>query len=410
VSTPARLLSINNYHYRRGGAEAVYFDHDQLFRELGWDTAFFSMQHDKNVASEWSAYFVDEIELGRDYGLLNKLAMAPKIIYSLEARRKLGDLLECFLPDIAHVHSVYHHISPAVLPLLRDRGVPVVLTAHDLKLLCPAYTMLSQGAVCEACRPNRVWNVAKRRCIKGSLPLSALIGIESAVHRLLDIYGRHVDRVVAPSRFYRDKFIEWGWPEQQVTYIPNYVQVGEFAPRFVAGDYFLYFGRLVRDKGVQTLITAAAEASVPLKIAGTGPHADEFKQLAAALNAEIEFLGFCAGDALHTLIRDARAVVLPSEWYENAPISVLEAYALGTPVLGADIGGIPEMLEPDVTGWLFPSGDAGVLAERLRAVAALPAEHLEASGRAARARVELHYTPTVYSEAMQALYAELLDA
>jgi glycosyltransferase involved in cell wall biosynthesis len=405
-----RLLSINNYHYRRGGAEAVYFDHDALFRSLGWETAFFSMQHPKNEPSDYSRFFVDEIELGHDYSLFSKLAMAPKIIYSREARRKLAALLDAFPADVAHVHSVYHHISPAILPLLHERDIPVVLTAHDLKLLCPAYTMLSNGEICEACKPNKVWNVAAKRCIKGSLPLSALIGIESGVHRLLNIYGKNVARVVAPSRFYRDKFIEWGWPAAQVEYIPNYVNVEQFSPAFKPADYFLYFGRLVKDKGVHTLIAASAQAGVKLKVAGTGPHADEFAKLAVDLNADVEFLGFRSGAELHALIRDARAVVLPSEWYENAPISVLEAYALGTPVIGADIGGIPEMIDRDQTGWLFASGATDELAAALQRAAALPVDAYEAMGRSARARVEADYTAAVYTQAMRQLYKALAPA
>ncbi len=402
-----RLLSINNYHYRRGGAEAVYFDHAALFRGLGWDTAFFSMRHPDNVPCEQERYFVDEIELGHDYSAFAKVVMATKVVYSFEARRKLAALLDAYRPDIAHVHSVYHHISPSILPVLKQRGVPVVLTAHDLKLLCPAYTMLSNSQVCEDCRGGHTWNVFSKRCIKGSAALSLLVGLEAAVHGYLQSYSGNVDCIVTPSRFYRDKFVEWGWPSAQLRYIPNYIEAGDFAPAYGGGDYFLYFGRLVRDKGVHTLIEAAAAAGCRLRIAGTGPHADDFRALAEAKKADVEFLGFCSGADLHGLIRDARAVVLPSEWYENAPISMLESYALGTPVIGADIGGIPEMIDTGETGWLFPSGDAEALADILTRVANMPADETAAAGRAARRRVERDYTSTGYIDAMQALYAEL---
>ena len=227
MSNPGKLLSINNYHYRRGGAEAVYFNHAALFSELGWDTAFFAMHHPKNRDSAQQEFFVDEIELGREKGFLHKLVLAPKIVYSLEARRKLGALLDNFSADIAHIHSVYHHISPSVLSLLKQRGVPVVLTAHDLKLLCPAYTMLSNGKVCEDCLGGKTWNVTRKRCIKGSTALSLLVGIEAFVHGLLKSYGDNVAKIIAPSQFYRDKFVEWGWPEQQLQYIPNYVESGQ---------------------------------------------------------------------------------------------------------------------------------------------------------------------------------------
>lgn len=402
-----KLLSINNYHYRRGGAEAVYFEHDALFRELGWDTAFFAMEHPDNVPCAQSDYFVSEIEFGHDYGLARKIAMAGKIIWSGEARQQMNRLLQDFSPDIAHVHSVYHHVSPSILPLLKAQQIPVVLTAHDLKLLCPAYTMLSNGRVCEDCKPDRTWKVISNKCMKNSSSLSLLIGLESTIHRFLQIYKNNVDRVVAPSQFYRDKFVEWGWPAEQVVYIPNYVDVADFVPGYESRDYVFYFGRLVRDKGVQTLMRAAAAAGVPLRVAGTGPHSDEFRELADELHADIEFLGFQSGEDLHALIRDARAVVLPSEWYENAPISVLEAYALGTPVIGADIGGIPEMVEVGSTGWLFPSGDIEALAAVLRDVSQQSEDRLAEMGRAGRQLTEIRYTKAAYLQGMQSLYAEL---
>ena len=165
------------------------------------------------------------------------------------------------------------------------------------------------------------------------------------------------------------------------------MESGQFTPDFNAGSYFLYFGRLVRDKGVQTLIAASANAGTKLKIAGTGPADTEFRRLAEKLDADVEFLGFRSGQALHKLIADARAVVLPSEWYENSPVSLLEAYALGKPVIGADIGGIPEMITAE-TGWLFTSGNTAELAQCLDTVNALPSGQIAAMGSAARDLVE----------------------
>ena len=401
------LLSINNYHYRRGGAEAVYFDHAAMFQEQGWQTAFFSMHHPENISCEQDRYFVNELELGQNYSVTQKLQMASKVVYSYEARAKLRSLLDVFRPDVAHVHSVYHHISPAILPLLKSREIPVVLTAHDLKLLCPAYTMLSQGEICERCKGGKISNVVRRKCIKDSAALSGLIWAEAALHGALQTYKNNVDIVVTPSQFYRQKFLEWGWADQQLRYIPNYVDASAYAPEYAAGDYFVYFGRLLRDKGVHTLIKATAAAGVRLVIAGTGPHAAEFEALAAASKAQVEFAGYCSGEKLHGLIRGARAVVLPSEWYENAPISILEAYALGKPVIGADIGGIPEMIEPNQSGWLFTSRSADDLAERLRQAMLAPQTELVEMGRAGRAIVEQRYTAAAYLHAMQNVYQQV---
>ena len=400
------LLSINNYHYRRGGADAVYLEHDALFRKAGWNTVCFAMTHPKNRDSEFKEYFVDEIEFGRAYSLSTKAAMAAKIIYSGEAKRKLAGLIDSYQPDIAHVHCVYHHISPSVLPVLRKRGIPVVLTAHDLKILCPAYTMLSRGSICERCSKGAVWNAVLRRCIKDSVPLSALIALESGIHRLLGIYRRNVDKLVAPSRFYQQKFHQNGWPDEQLAYVPNYVRIDEFSPSFAPGNYFVYIGRLSYEKGIATLCNAASEAGVNLVVVGDGPLREVLTRQTASFG-KIRFTGYQSGEALRNWIRNARAVVLPSEWYENAPISVLEAYASGKPVIGARIGGIPELIEEGETGWLFGSGQAAELRDVLSHVDSLSAERISAAGKAAREVAERRHSPERYLNSMEDLYGSM---
>lgn len=405
-----KLLNVNSYHYRRGGSDAVYFDHAALLASQGWDNGFFSMQHPKNEATPWSRYFIDELEFGHSYSLRQKLAMAAKVVYSFEAQRKLRALLQDFPADVAHLHCIYHHLSPSILPVLREAGVPVVLTAHDLKIACPAYKMLNAGGVCERCKTGSVLNVIKHRCVRDSLGASAIVAVESGLHGLrgpLDSYRRHVSRVVAPSRFYVEKLVEWGWPREQLCYIPNYVDAAAFEPQYEPGDYLLYFGRLAPEKGVATLLRAAAQAGVALKLAGTGPEDEALRRLAAELGVDAQFLGFQSGAALHALIRGARAVVLPSEWYENAPMSVLESFAFGKPVLGAQIGGIPEMIEAGLSGWTFASGDVAALAERLREIRATPDARIAEMGRAARATVVQRFYRAGYLQQMLALYAEL---
>ena len=401
------LLSINTYHYRRGGSDAVFFEHDALFREAGWNTAVMTMHHPKNEASPWSEFFVDELEFGHAYGVLQKLSMAGKVIYSVEARQKLDKLLARFRPDVAHVHCIYHHISPSILPLLKQRGIPVVMTAHDLKLCCPAYKMLNRGGICEKCKGGNLLNAVTNRCLRDSLVVSSLVMVESAVHRALGLYRDNLDRIVVPSLFFRDKHIEWGWPAEKLVYIPNFVRAGGFTAQFEPGDYFFYFGRLALEKGVGTLIRAAAKAGVRLRIAGTGPEGDALKALAAEVGGDIEFLGFVSGDPLWKLLREARAIVLPSEWYENAPMSVLEAYASGKPVIGARIGGIPEMVMEGETGWLFESGSVDELAGKLAHMHNQSGAEISAMGQAARRVVEERFNERQYLDAMLRLYESL---
>lgn len=401
----SNLLNVNNYHYRRGGADAVYLDHAALFERLGWSCAFFSMKHERNIPSEWSRFFIEGLEFGGDYSAVQKVSMAGKVIYSFEARNRLARLLDEFRPDVAHLHNIYHHISPSVLQLLHARKVPVVLTTHDLKIACPAYKMLNATGVCERCRDGSVFNVVRHRCVRDSLGASLVVGIESALHdRLLHSYRRYVTRVVAPSVFYRDTFVRWGWPAERFAVVPNFVDASAFAPVFAPGSHFLYFGRLSTEKGVATLIRAAAQSGVQVKVAGTGPLEANLKALASASGARVEFVGFRSGADLHQLIASARAVVLPSEWYENAPMSVLEAYAFGKPVIGARIGGIPELVREGATGACFTSGDVSDCARVLSEFQGMADEQIAAMGRQARAWVESDFSPERYTRAMQAVY------
>ena len=182
------LLSINNYFYPRGGAEVLCLEQNRLLEGIGWQVVPFAMRHANNLPTPWASYFPDEIEFGRSYGLGAKLRNAQRVIFSLQARQKLRQLLGRVRPHIAHVHNVYHHLSPSILPLLKQRGIPVVMTVHDLKLACPAYTMMAENQPCERCRGGRIHNVAVHRCIKGSLALSSLIMLETFVHRLFRLY------------------------------------------------------------------------------------------------------------------------------------------------------------------------------------------------------------------------------
>jgi hypothetical protein len=190
-----RLLSINNYYYARGGAELVFLEQNRMLEAQGWSVVPFAMHHAKNLPSPWERHFVDEIEFGQSYGVARKLAMAGKVVYSREAQRRLEGLIAECRPTLAHAHNVYHHISPSIFPVLRKAGIPSVLTLHDLKVACPAYTMRTNDEICERCKGGRIDNVVRNRCIKGSLALSSLVMVETAVNRMLGSYTRNVDQL-----------------------------------------------------------------------------------------------------------------------------------------------------------------------------------------------------------------------
>ena len=401
------LLSVNSYFYRRDGSEVVFLEHNHLFEKAGWKVVPFSMQHPENLPSDRSRYFVTEVEFGRDYSLAEKLFRVPKVIYSIEARRNIDRLIEDVRPDVCHCHTIYHHLSPSILRSLRLAGVPTVMTLHDLKIACPAYHMLNRHGICERCKGGRLHNVVKHRCVKDSVPLSLVVMTEAVVHKLLGSYSSGVDRFVSPCRFYIEKLVEWGWPRERFVHIPNPIDTARCEPMYDAGRSFLYFGRLSPEKGLVTLIRAAARAKVQLQLAGHGPQLEVLQREAHSAGGDVEFLGHLGEQALMQAISASRATVLPSEWYENAPMSILESFALGKPVIAARIGGIPELVSEDCTGWLFESGSVDQLADCLRAVARMPDARLSEMGRAARERVEQEYSSDLYRARMHRLYEEL---
>lgn len=400
---------MNSYHYRRGGSDVVYFDHAALFEEMGWDNTCFSMHHPDNLATSDSADFADLVDFEYPGVGPAKIRTAWRTIYNNQARKRLRALLDRTRIDIAHAHCIYHHLTPAVFSELSKRDIPVVLTAHDLKIACPAYKMMNRDGICEKCKGGSYVNVLSNRCIKNSVAASGIVALEAYLHRTLGSYEKHVSHIVAPSRFYRNKLIEWGIPGDKISHIPNFTRIVD---RAFIGDYsgpVLYFGRLSEEKGLFTLIEAAKAAQVPVDIVGVGPLADILKAQADRIGAPVNFPGRLEGDNLWRVVGMARAVVLPSQWYENAPMSVLEAFQLERPVIGSEIGGIPELVESTCgkAGWLFPMGSTNDLAHCLQTVSDASRAELSARGKTGNRLAMSDFSRENYYNAMTSLYTKL---
>ena len=344
------------------------FNLSRLLESKGHEVVHFAMRHPDNLPSPYADYFVSGIDfpdlLGRPTPSA-ALRVLGRSIYSGEAREKIARLVADTKPDIAHIHNIHAHITTSILRPLERAGIPIVWTLHDYKLVCPNSDLLSGGEICERCIPNRFHHVLLRRCKKGSLGAS-LVAMLVAVHGRLTRVPSRVDRFIAPSRFLEGKLIEGGFDRDRISWLPNFVDEADREGE-QEGDYYIYFGRLSREKGVDILIRAAALLGRGrLRILGEGPERAALERLAAGSGAEgIEFLGHRPEEELAAILREAQFVVLPSRWYENLPFSIMEALAAGKPVVASDIGGIPEMVDDGVNGFLFPAGDVDALARRI---------------------------------------------
>lgn len=363
-----KILQANQFYYERGGADKYFLEISARLQAAGHEVAVFSMRHPKNLPSPFEKYFVSRISFNESR--LRDYLLAPgRMIYSLEAQRRFKRLVRDFKPDIIHIHNIYHHLSPSILPVAKEFGIPVVMHVHDYKLICPNHQLFTEGQVCERCRGGHYYEALKHRCFRDSYPKSALLSAEMYIHhQLLRIYERHLDRLIAPSQFMKDTLVRFGWPADKIEVLYNFTdtnQVLESAKKPSASDYLLYFGRLSVEKGVDSLIRAwsSAKRSERLCLAGSGPQEQELRVLAGKYGpeAKIEFLGQLQGAALTKAIAGARAVIIPSIWYENMPLALLEALALGRPVIAANIGGLPEVVKEGDCGWLFEAGNASDL-------------------------------------------------
>jgi len=412
-----RLLAVHRWRHRKGGAEGVHLDHLALFRERGWDCADFAVVHPDNEPSAWSDYFPAAFAPRPGVAGVTSL---PRFFHSREAGEKFARLIDDFRPDVIHAHGIYHHLTNAILAPARRRGVPIVYTLHDYKLICPAYHFYTpKRGVCERCKGGRQWRCLTNRCTQGPLAMDALYALDGWRQWHSGALRRAVARFVGPCRFIVDKFAEHGFPRDKLRYVPNFFESADDAPaaagevaalRAARGRHILYFGRLSPEKGVETLIDAAAAANAPLVVVGDGPQRGALENQARALGAPVQFTGHLKGAALWAQVEAATAVALPSQWYEIAPKSVLEAQARGKPVIAARIGGLPELVAPDENGFLVEPGDRAGLAETLRRVLVLDDASLAAMGAKGREQATTRFTRDRYYREMTAIYAELAPA
>lgn len=401
-----KFIFANNYCYLRGGSERVFYDEINMLRGFGHEIALFSRHFNKNIHSEYSEYFASDIEY-QNVSLIKKISAGAKLIYSYECRKKFDELLKLFNPNIIHAHNIYGRLTTSIIDAAKERQIPVVMTLHDLKLICPSYLMLLNGEICESCKGGKFYHCTVKRCHKGSLLQSLIYTIESYFNSLFGKYD-WISYFVCPSNFLMKKHIEAGIPEKKLIYIANFIKTKIFEPNYSGGKYILFVGRLSREKGIMTLLNATKDLKIPVWIVGDGPMRAECEGFVKKNKiVNVVFKGYKSGNELEDLFRNCAFLVFPSQCYENAPMSILEAFAYGKPVIGSNIGGIPEMVIENQTGVLFNSGDHIHLKEKIEQLLNNPSLVIQ-MGKQARRKVEEEYNEEIHYQKLMSIYKKIL--
>ncbi len=359
-----RILLVNKFYYNRGGDCVVAMNLERLLRDNEHEVAFFAMQYPENFQSEFSKYFASQVEFSG--GAAYKLKAAMRTLGLGDIKKSFEKILQDFKPDVVHLQNIHSYISPVVAKLAKRHGCKVVWTLHDYKLLCPSYSCLRNNEPCELCYTDKS-QVLRTRCMKGSLAASALAYVEAKLWNKSSL-EKYTDTFICPSAFMALKMSNGGFSAEKLNVVCNFVdptkleQFGK-APTNDRHNYYCYIGRLSQEKGVATLLEAASQLPYELKIAGDGPLFNELRDKYANC-PNVKFLGRLNHQEVSQLLINAKASVIPSEWYENNPLGVIESLCAGTPVIGARNGGIPELIN-DNNGIAFTAKNVEQLKESI---------------------------------------------
>lgn len=351
---------VNKFLYPNGGSETYIFKLGKQLEKMGHQVEFFGMEDERNIVGNSAGAMTPNKEF-RSKISVDKLKYPFEIIYSNEAKKQIRRVLDSFKPDVVHFNNINFQITPSVIAEIKKDNIPIVWTVHDYQLVCPnhMFYVMQDNRICTDCMCGKYINCIKNKCLHGSTAKSALAAMEGYFYKFVKLYGK-VDAVICPSAFIKDKLEQRSELKDKCVVMYNFIDDVE-KKTVEKGDYVLYFGRFDREKGIKTLIEVCKELKdIKFVFAGSG-------ELEYELNGieNVENVGFKTGAELEMLIRRAVMSVYPSEWYENCPFSVIESQMYGVPVIGANIGGIPELVSDGKTGLLFESGDKRDLAEKI---------------------------------------------
>ncbi|MFH0840584.1 MAG: glycosyltransferase family 4 protein [bacterium] len=404
-----KVLLVNKFNFLRGGSDKYFLDLASLLSANGIEIAKFCMHHPNNLPDKYNKYWLDHINFGK-FEWKSAWKYLARMFYSREAKDKFEKMIQDFQPDIIHLNNIYHQISPSILDVAKKHNLPVIMHLHDYKLVCGNYKMFNNGQICEKCKGGKHFKCTTTTCFKKSFFKSFLVMIEMYLHhKVLKIYEKNVDMYIAPSEFMRKKMIDWGVPAEKINTLHHFIDLKEFNPEYELGDYLLYFGRLSEEKGIDYLLEAIKMSpDAKLKIVGAGPMSGFVKKRIEELkiSQRVELIGPKYNEELKNILCKSYAVIVPSRWYEVFGLVSMEAGGLGKAVLGADIGGIPEVIKDKQTGILFNPFLKEDLAMKISWAIDHPSE-ISAMGRAGRQFVAQEFDPGKHFNGLMSLYKKV---
>lgn len=397
-----KVLLINKFNYYRGGAETVFLTTKKLLNQAGISTVLFCMDHPQNLESPETQYFVDNLDFGVRQDWKTELKKWWRSFYSRSVAENLEKLIVNEKPDIAHIHNFMHQLTPSILTVLKRHKIPVVQTLHDFQLISPAYNLLPQNGQCVL---PQVSQVIGQKMIQDSRVISFWAVVEFWLIKLFKMYREKIDLFLVPSHFMKNIIEEK--VAVSMEYLPNPVLFPE-SPQYVPGEKIICVSRIIKGKGIDTLIKAMEKLpDKELEIIGTGPEFAFWKKYLESNNIQnIKLLGFLEPEAVAEKISVARFCVMPSQMCENNPLAILEAMALGKPVLASRIGGIPEMITDGVDGWLFTSGNIDELSRKINNIYH-QTDEIEQFGK--RAQEKISHLNQQYLEKLLVIYSGLIN-
>lgn len=359
-----KVLLVNKFLYPKGGSETYVFKLGEMLEKYGHKVEYFGLENEKNTVGNSVGAFVTDMDFSQ--GTRKNLTAPFRIIYSLEARKKIRKVLESFQPDVIHFNNIQFHLTPSMLIEARlfakkeNKKLKIIYTAHDYQLICPSHGLFdAQLNICEKCLGGNYFHCIKSRCMKNSTAKSILAAADAYFWKMSKAYS-YIDTIICPSRFMKSKLDSQPRFAHKTKVLHNFIEK-ETVPQVKKENYVLEFGHLSKDKGTYTLLEVAKRMpDVRFVFAGYGEAEEDIKKIPNA-----EFIGFKTGDELKSLIAKADVTVCPSEIYENCPYSVIESQMLGTPTVGSDMGGIPELIEEGKTGFIYKSGNPDDLESKL---------------------------------------------